>query len=376
LIERRWNYFCIWILSGAKLENGRANHMKVIQEVFGQINNQTVNSFTLVNDHGFELTCINYGCVITKIITPDNKGNFENIVLGYDTLEEYLDGRYFFGTVVGRVAGRIKGGSFELGGNIYTLAKNENNNHLHGGNKGFDKVLWDASVTENDEVASVQFSYLSPDGEEGYPGNVNVKVTYTVNNNNELTIQYSGLSDEKTLLNMTNHSYFNLSGNIKRDILNHSLSIKSDKFLALNGDLLPTGELLDVEGTPFDFTSDRFIQSGVDSDHPQNKLAGHGYDHPFLLTSNHDKEIILKDSESGRILTIETDEPGVVVYSGNQMKSEGEIYGVPSRKYLGICLETQGLPDAIHHPNFPSWVLEKDQEYTTVTKYKFGHTAN
>ena len=349
--------------------------MKVIQEKFGKLNDQTVNSFTLVNDHGMELTCINYGCIITKMITPDEDGNYENIVLGYDSLEEYVKGSYFFGAVVGRVAGRIKGGSFELDGKTYTLAKNENNNHLHGGNKGFDKVIWNASIKENDEEVSVQFAYLSPEGEEGYPGNVNIKVTYTLNNQNELTIHYSGISDEKTLLNMTNHSYFNLSGNIKSDILHHTLSIKSDKFLELNDELLPTGELLDVPGTPFDFTSERLIQSGVESNHPQNQLAGQGYDHPFLLSSNHDQEIILTEPESGRTLTIETDEPGVVVYSGNQMKSEGEIYGVPSRKYLGICLETQGLPDAIHHPNFPSWVLEKDQEYTSVTKYKFSLIA-
>ena len=350
--------------------------MKVIQEKFGQLNDQGVHSYTLVNDHGMELTCINYGCIITKIITPDRNGHYENIVLGYNSLEEYVKGSYFFGTVVGRVAGRIKGGEFDLNGKTYALAKNENNNHLHGGIKGFDKVIWDASVIENNEEVGVQFSYLSPDGENGYPGNVNIKVTYTLHNDNELTIHYSGISDEKTLLNMTNHSYFNLTGDIKSDVLNHSLKIKSEKFLELNKELLPTGELLDVKGTPFDFTSDRLIQTVVESSHPQNQLAGHGYDHPFLLSSNHDQEIILTDSESGRTLTVETDEPGVVVYSGNQMKAEGEIYGVPSRKYLGICLETQGLPDAIHHPNFPSWVLEKDQEYTSVTKYKFGLTEN
>lgn len=346
--------------------------MKIIQEEFGQINDQMVNAYTLVNDKGMELTCINYGCIITKISTPDKDGNYENIVLGYDSLAEYVKGSYFFGTVVGRVAGRIKGGSFDLDGKTYTLAKNENNNHLHGGNRGFDKVIWDASIHENDQEISVEFSYLSPNGEEGYPGNVSIKVTYTLNNDNELTIHYSGISDAKTLLNMTNHSYFNLSGNIKSDILNHSLQIKSDKFLELNNELLPTGDLLDVKGTPFDFTSEQLIQTGVESQHPQNVLAGHGFDHPFLLSSNHDQEIILRDSESGRTLVIETDEPGVVIYSGNQMKSEGEIYGVPSRKYLGICLETQGLPDAIHHPNFPSWVLEKDQEHTSVTKYKFS----
>ncbi|WP_160724401.1 aldose epimerase family protein [Bacillus sp. USDA818B3_A] len=350
--------------------------MKVIQEKFGQLNNQIVDSFTLVNDNGMELTCINYGCIITKMNVPDKNGNFENIVLGYDTLDEYVKGSCFFGTIVGRVAGRIESGAFELNGKTYTLAKNENNNHLHGGNQGFDKVIWDADVIENEQEIGVQFSYLSPDGEEGYPGNVTIKVTYTLNNQNELTIRYSGFSDEDTLLNMTNHSYFNLSGNIKRDILNHTLSIKSDKFLELNEELLPTGELLDVKGTPFDFTSGRYIQTGVDSTHPQNILAGNGYDHPFLLSANHDEEIILKDSESGRTLTVETDEPGVVVYSGNQMKTDGEIYGVPSRKYLGICLETQGLPDAIHHPNFPSWILEKGQEYTTVTKYKFGVITN
>lgn len=350
--------------------------MKILKEEFGRKDNQTVFLFTLVNNHGVEVGCINYGCIITKIITPDKEGNFENIVIGYDTLKEYENDPYFLGAAIGRVAGRIKAGSFDLNGQTYTLANNENINHLHGGNKGFNQMVWESEVVENEQEIGVRFTYLSLNGEEGYPGNLNVSVTYTLNNENELSIRYSGVSDEDTLLNMTNHSYFNLSGNLKRDILNHTLQIKSDKFLELNDELLPSGEMLDVKGTAFDFTTERMIQTGVNSDHLQNRLAGAGYDHPFLLNTQHDEEIVLKDIESGRTLTIETDEAGVVVYSGNMMKSEGVIAGVPARKYLGICLETQGLPDAIHHPQFPSWVLEKDKEYSSVTVYKFGNLEN
>jgi aldose 1-epimerase len=353
---------------------GRKRKMKVIQASFGQIDNQNVNSFTLINDHGIEITTINYGCIITKIITPDKHGNYENIVLGYDTLEEYLKNNSFFGAVCGRVAGRIKAGAFELDGQSYSLAKNDNGNHLHGGIKGFDKVLWDAVIIENKHEIGVQFLYISPDGDEGYPGQLALKVTYTLNNHNELSIHYSGQSNQKTLLNVTNHSYFNLSGNLKRDILNHSLKIKSERFLELNNELLPTGRFLDVENTPFDFNDGRLIKSAATSTDPQNILAGNGYDHPFLLNKNEDSEIVLKDSESGRILTIETDEVSVVVYSGNSISPEGEIRGVPSRKHLGICLETQGLPDAIHHSHFPSCILDKDEEYTSVTKYRFGVT--
>lgn len=346
--------------------------MKVAQEQIGQADNQQVSSYTLINDNGVEVTCLNYGCIITKIMTPDRNGNFENIVLGYENVEDYLNDTSFFGSIVGRVAGRIKGGSFSLNGKTYTLHKNENGNHLHGGLKGFNRVLWAAETFKNDREAGVEFTYTSPDGEEGYPGNLTLKVTYTLNNSNEFSISYHGKSDQTTLLTVTNHSYFNLSGNLKRDVLNHSLTLKSNQFLQLNEELLPTGEILDVTNTAFDFQNGRIIASGAKSGHPQNILAGHGYDHPFILHENNNQEITLSDSESGRTLTIETDEPAVVVYSGNQLAAEGEIYGVPSRKYLGICLETQGLPDAIHHAHFPSSVLEKDEEYVSVTKYQFG----
>nr|WP_144922114.1 aldose epimerase family protein [Paenibacillus bovis] len=346
--------------------------MNVTKKLFGHLQDKPVYAYTLKNDNNVELTAIDYGCIITKLYTPDENGKLENIVLGHDNLEDYLHRSPYFGAVVGRVAGRIGGAKFELNGKTYTLAQNENDNHLHGGLVGYDKVIWDAEVKEGENEASIEFSYLSVDGEEGYPGNLQLKVTYTLNNDNEFTIQYDGISDETTLLNITNHSYFNLSGELKRDILDHTLTLKSDQFLELQDNLLPSGELIPVEGTTFDFRSGRKIRTGVESDYAQNKLADSGYDHPFVLSTNHDSEIYLEDAESGRTLTIETDEKAVVVYTSNMLPEEGEVYGVPSRKYLGICLETQGYPDAPNHPHFPNWILEKDQKRTSVTKYKFG----
>ncbi len=346
--------------------------MKVIQEKWAEIDQQPVISFTMINDHGMEVTCINYGCIITKIVTPDKDGNYENVVLGFDQFDPYVTNSPYFGAVIGRVAGRIQNACFELDGKTYTLCKNENNNHLHGGVKGFHRVLWNAVAVEKEEEVGVQFSYTSPDGEEGYPGTVQVQVTYMLNNQNELVISYNAHSDKSTLLNLTNHTYFNLSGNIKRDILNHELKIKSDQFLELNEELIPTGVFLDVANTPFDLREGKKLKDGITANHSQIELVGQGYDHPFLLNVHHDKEIVLQDPESGRTLTVETDEVGVVVYTGNQLQEGMDIYGVPSRKYLGICLETQGLPDAIHHPHFPSWVLQSGEKYSSVTKYRFG----
>ncbi|MBD1382882.1 aldose epimerase family protein [Metabacillus arenae] len=346
--------------------------MDITKEIFGETDQQSVYAFTMKNDHGMEITCLNYGCIITKILAPDSEGRLENVVLGFDSLEEYRNHSPYFGAVVGRVAGRIKGGSFIIEGRNYVLPKNENGNHLHGGFKGFNNVIWEAKVLEKENEGSVQFTYLSPDGEEGYPGNVQISVTYTLTNTNELVISYKGKSDQKTLLNLTNHTYFNLSGNLRRKITDHSLKIKSDSILELNEQLLPTGEIKSVEGTPFNFQHARIVRDGIESDHPQILLAGNGYDHPFLLNTNHDKEIVLWDEESGRSLTIETDEPGVVLYTGNQLDGHFKIRGVLSNPHLGLCLETQGLPDAIHHPHFPSIILDKDEQYSSVTTYQFG----
>ncbi|MCP8967957.1 aldose epimerase family protein [Ectobacillus ponti] len=341
--------------------------MDVQKQVFDELDGQAVHSFTITNDHGMAVTCISYGCIITDILVPDANGVRENVVLGFDSIAEYQQYSPYFGAVIGRVAGRIAGGEFELNGKTYKLAQNNGQNHLHGGLKGFDRVVWDAEIIEN----GVVFSYVSPDGEEGYPGTLHVKVTYTLSNDNELVISYHGVSDQDTLLNMTNHTYFNLSGNLKRDTTEHVLLIKSDRFGELTEDLLPTGAALPVEGTAFDFREGRKLVDGVRSEDAQNVLAGRGYDHPFLLNENFAQEIILADAESGRRLIMETDQPAVVLYSGTQMTDDHSIRGVQSRRYLGLCLETQGLPDAIHHPQFPSVVLKKDAAYKAVTKYKF-----
>jgi aldose 1-epimerase len=345
--------------------------MRVLNKDVGVIDHQTVKSFTMTNDHGIEITVLNYGCTITKIMTPDRNGKFENIVLGYDSVEEYLNHSSYFGCIVGRVAGRIAGATFSLDGKTYTLAANDHGNNLHSGVKSFSHVVWEAKTITNEEYVGVHFFYRSPDGEEGFPGNVEMNVTYLLSNENELTIRYEGTTDQRTILNVTNHSYFNLSGDLKRDILKHSLKMNSSHYAELNNQLLPTGNLIDVDNSPFDFREESLIQVGVTSNHPQTQLVGNGFDHPFLLGD--DKEIVLTDKESGRTLTVRTDEVGVVLYTGNMLPNDTWICGTKSRKYLGLCLETQSLPDAIHHPHFPSIVLDKGEVYQSETRYKFGN---
>ncbi|MFN7252649.1 MAG: aldose epimerase family protein [Anaerobacillus sp.] len=349
--------------------------MGIKKEVFAELNGQKVYSYTLRNQLGIEMKCIEYGCIITDILIPDANGTVENIVLGFNTLEEYQKYSPYFGAVCGRVAGRITRGQFELDGKTYQLPVNDGNNHLHGGVAGFDKVVWNSTAIETADGLSVVFTRLSPNGEEGYPGNVEMKVTYTITNDSAFSIKYEAETDETTLLNVTNHTYFNLSGDAKRDILNHSLQLKSNQFVELNAELVPTGEQLSVEGTPFDFRTGRKIIDGATSAHPQNQLAGEGYDHPFLLSENKQNEIILSDEESGRSLVIETDQPCVVLYTGTQLQDDYKIGDVQSRKYLGLCLETQGVPDAINHPHFPSVVLKKGQKYFSETKYSFRVNA-
>ncbi|MCM3588233.1 galactose mutarotase [Mesobacillus maritimus] len=345
--------------------------MRVYQERFGVLNGQTVTAYTLVNDHGMEVTSLDYGCIISRIIVPDQKGTKENVILGFDTVDDYVNHSPYFGAVIGRVAGRISGAEFELDNQVYQLDQNDGKNHLHGGKIGFDKIIWKTEVVEKADSVALVFTYLSKDGEEGYPGNVNMKVTYTLTNDNEFQLAYEGVSDQRTLLNVTNHTYFNLSGDLKREILDHVLTVNSNQFAELDSELIPTGELLAVEGTPFDFTAGRKIKDGVESQHPQNVLAGKGYDHPFVLGENQHEQIVLKDETSGRTLIVETDQPAVVLYTGNQLEGDFEIRGVKARKYLGLCLETQGMPDAIHQPNFPSVILNKGETYQAKTKWRF-----
>ncbi|AQQ55208.1 aldose epimerase family protein [Planococcus lenghuensis] len=347
--------------------------MKVKQDAFGFKDGKPVSRYTFHVPGGFQLSCINYGCIITEIIAPDREGVLENVVLGFDSIEEYDRHSPYFGAAVGRFAGRIAGGSFELNDRVYQLAQNERTNHLHGGPDGFSHVLWNAEVQENDSHASVIFSYESPDGDQGYPGNISMKIIYTVTADSELVIRYEGVSDQDTLLNVTNHSYFNLSGNLKRDVLKHELIMSSGRFLELNEEFLPTGRIRETEGTAFDFRAGRAIADGTASADPQNALVHHGYDHPFLLNDGR-QEIRLTDPESGRVLEVETDEPCVVLYTGNKLAGDHKIRGVQARNYLGMCLETQAAPDFIHHPHFPGAVLKAGETYRTSTKYSF--TAN
>ncbi|WP_462413094.1 aldose epimerase family protein [Neobacillus sp. Marseille-QA0830] len=346
--------------------------MKIDNQVFGQYDGQPVIEYSLTNDSGMTVSCLNFGCVITKILAPDREGNVENVVLGFDNMEDYLKWSPYFGAVVGRVAGRIQGASFELEGKTYHLTLNEGENHLHGGKKGFNSVIWQAEPIQDEQAVGVQFSYRSAAGEEGYPGNLETTVTYWLNNDNEFKISYEARTDAQTLVNLTNHSYFNLSGNNKRDVLEHKLQLDNDRFVELGPDLIPTGSLLNTNGTPFDFREGRLIKDGIESEHPQNLLAGNGYDHPMVFSKQgENNKILLSDAKSGRALEAATDQPCVVVYTTNQLEGPFTISGVPAGKYLGVCLETQGLPDAIHHPEFPSVVLKPDEVYHQVTTYRF-----
>jgi aldose 1-epimerase len=338
---------------------------------FGTREGTKILAHTMKNSSGLEVTSINYGCIITELITPDRNGNRENIVLGFDELEKYDLHSPYFGAVIGHHAGRIADGRFTLDEKTYQLAKNNEGNHLHGGLKGFDKTVWDVEAKEEKDSISLIYSYLSRDGEEGYPGNVDVKVIYTLTEKNELFFTYEANSDQRTILNMTNHTYFNLSGDLKSTIKQHELTLKSNQYLALNESLIPTGEAVDVEGTVFDFRKGRRIQGGIESAHPQNQLAGNGYDHPFLLEKE-DEQIRLTEQGSGRTLIMETNQPAVVLYTGNQLEEGFDIRGTKSQRYLGICLETQGVPDAIHHPQFQTTVIEKGEPYKAVTKLTFA----
>lgn len=346
--------------------------MNVIEGIFGSLHSKTIKAYTIKTDNGMELTCIDYGCIITSIYVPDKKGNIENIVLGFDSIDEYINYSPYFGCTIGRNAGRIKNATFQLEGVTYFLPKNNGENNLHSGPNGFHNVIWDSTVNQKSEdEVNIIFTYTSPDGEEGFPGNLKTTVTYTINNRNQLIISYNAICDQKTLVNLTNHTYFNLSGNLKRTVVDHELTLKSDFFLELDDQFIPTGWKIPVAGTIFDFRQGRRILEGTQSEHPQTRIVGGGYDHPFLLNANHQQEILLVDRESGRKIEIETDEPCVILYTGNSLTNDFKIRGKQAEKHLGLCLETQKPPNMIDHPEFPTIVLEANQPYKTKTTYSF-----
>lgn len=334
---------------------------------WGEVNGKEVFECTLSHDSGSSISVLNYGGIITKLIVPDNNGNLSNVVLGYDSLEKYQKASPFFGALCGRVAGRIGKASFKIDKKSYDLVKNNGENHLHGGLEGFDKKVFDIEEIEN----GVSLAYVSPDGEEGYPGNLSLVVNYTFTEDNLLTIEYHAHTDKETPINLTNHTYFNLSGDFNKSATEQVLMIDSDKIIELDEELIPTGQLIDITDTAFDFRVEKTIVNDIEDNHDQLRIGG-GYDHPYVLNKNVQDEILLKDPSSGRKLTIETNQKCVVFYSGNFIP-EGEILteGIKTFKRQGICLETHGYSNAVNEPLFPDGTLKPGENYYNVTKYKF-----
>lgn len=339
-------------------------------------NGERVMLYTLRNPNGMVAKITNYGGIVVSLTAPDRDGTFEDVVLGYDTLDEYVANNPYFGALIGRYGNRIDEGRFSLDGEVYTLATNNDPNHLHGGDVGFDKVVWDATMDETGNGPALHLVYVSADGEEGYPGTLTSKVTYTLTHDNELAIDYEAETDKATPVNLTHHGYFNLSGNVKRDILGHTLQIDADYITPVDETLIPTGEYLPVDGTPFDFRAAKPIGQDIDAD-DQQIAHGPGYDHNWVVDPNADgawrQVATLADPESGRVMTIHTNEPGLQFYSGNFL--DGSITGKGGVVYpfrSGLCLETQHFPDSPNQPDFPNTILRPGEVYRTRTVYTFS----
>jgi aldose 1-epimerase len=363
------------LLLGCSVDDSSTTR-SVTQAPFGTTTGgETVEQFTLVNGHGVEVRAITFGGIITSLRTPDRDGNLDDIVLGFDELDPYLAGSPYFGSIIGRYGNRIAGGRFDLDGATYTLAQNNGPNHLHGGEVGFDKVVWAGEPFENDEGLGVVFTYTSADGEEGYPGTLNVEVTYTLTETDELVVDYRAVTDRATPVNLTQHSYFNLAG--RGDILGHELMIAASAYTPVDSTLIPTGELAPVQDTPFDFRTSTPIGARIDADDAQIH-NGLGYDHNWVLDREGEGlELAARVVEpgTGRTLEIYTEEPGLQFYSGNFL--DGALTGKGGTIYehrSGFCLETQHYPDSPNQPSFPSTVLRPGEEYRTRTVMAFGVT--
>ncbi|MEM6645587.1 MAG: aldose epimerase family protein [Bacteroidota bacterium] len=342
---------------------------------FGQLSSgEAVVLYTLTNATGMQVQITNYGGIVTSIRVPDREGILGEVTLGYETLEGYLDQSPYFGALIGRYGNRIGEGRFTLDGETYTLATNNGPNHLHGGMRGFDKVVWAAEPFEQDDRVGLVLRYTSPDGEEGYPGTLDVRVTYTLTNDNTLDIAYHATTDAPTPVNLTNHAYFNLKDGGATPVLDHELMLQADAFVPVTSALIPTGELQSVERTPFDFRTATPIGARIDAGHEQIR-RGNGYDHTFVLdaTGSFQEVATVHEPTTGRVMTVFTEEPGVQLYSGNFL--DGSITGRGGRVYQkrhGFCLETQHFPDSPNQPHFPSVTLRPGEVYETRTAYRFS----
>ncbi len=348
--------------------------LSISQASFGQSPTGTpADLFTLTNANGVIVKITNFGGVITEIHTPDKNGVFADINFGFDHIEPYYKDAPYFGALIGRFGNRIAKGKFTLDGVNYQLATNNGNNHLHGGLTGFDKILWDATTFTAENSVGITLNYLSADGDQGYPGNLHVTVIYELTNENEILVKYHAVTDKATPINLTQHAYFNLAG--KGDVLSHEIMINADRFTAIDDEAIPTGDLPLVENTPFDFRSPRLIGERINDDDEQLK-NGNGYDHNFVLNKAHAKELSLaarvSEKNSGRVLEVFTQEPGVQFYSGNWLTGELTGKGWNYTRRSGFCLEPQHFPDSPNQPQFPNTILRPGEEYSSVMSYKFS----
>ncbi len=361
----------VFILAGCiqetKEKTTKQEPMKITKEDFGKIDDKEVYLFTMTNNNGMSVKITNYGGIVTSILCPDREGNMADVVLGFDDLQPYLDGHPYFGSIVGRYGNRIAKGKFSIDGEEYTLATNNGPNHLHGGIKGFDKVVWEAKEKSLADTFSLRLRYTSPDGEEGYPGNLRVMVMYSLTNDNELIIYYKATTDKTTPINLTHHSYFNLGGT-QEDALNHILTITAEKYVAVDENLIPTGELADLDNTVMDFRTSHVIGERIAD------VEG-GYDHTYVLINkgNLIKVADAYEPNSGRLMEVFTSEPGIQFYSGNFL--DGSLTGkngIVYNQHHGFCLETQHFPDSPNQADFPSTILRPGEVYTYTTIYKFS----
>ena len=342
----------------------------------GTHDGRPITLYKLTNAHGVEVHAMNYGGIILSIRVPDRKGEFADVVLGHDMLEGYIPNPPYIGAVIGRYGNRIANGSFTLDGKTYTLPKNDGPNTLHGGtDKTFNKVVWDGEPLKG--KTGVAFTYLSKDGDDGFPGNLKVKVTYTLTDDNAIVIDYEATTDKSTPINLTQHSYFNLAGEGNGDILNQEMMINADRFTPVDKNLIPTGELRPVKGTPFDFTASTKIGARIDDPYDQMVL-GHGYDHNFVISRKPgDTGLVVAarayDPASGRVLEVSTTQPGVQFYTGNFL--DGTVTGKQAHVYkrrYAFCLETQHFPDSPNHPDFPTTILKPGESFRSQTVFKFS----
>jgi aldose 1-epimerase len=355
-----------------------AGTVNISSESWGQADGEEVTLYTLTNANGMEVKITNYGGIITSVVVPDRDGNMANVTLGFDNLDRYLAGHPYFGNITGRYANRIAKGTFKIGDETYTLAINNDPNALHGGEKGFDKYVWTAEEVSSEDGAGIKLSRTSPDMEEGYPGNLEVEVTYTLTNNDEIRIDYHATTDKPTVVNLTNHAYWNLAGEGNGSILGHELTLMAGNYTPVDETLIPTGEIAPVAGTPMDFTSPHPIGERIRDDFEQ-LVIGRGYDHNYVLdrSSADDTSLMVAarvvEPDSGRTLEISTTEPGIQFYSGNFL--DATVVGASGRMYRqgdGFALETQHYPDSPNHPDFPSTLLEPGDEFNSTTIYAFS----